>query len=55
MGRTDTNRLVFFDGPVHLVGSLVPVLITDVRAVSLSGKLANDLTVNASTGSFSET
>lgn len=39
MGRTDTNRLTFFKGSPDLIGQIVPVRITDVRAVSLSGEL----------------
>jgi tRNA-2-methylthio-N6-dimethylallyladenosine synthase len=45
MGRTRTNRLTFFpaqrsDGRTIAPGELVTVQIEDVRAFSLSGKLA---------------
>ena len=39
MGRTDTNRLAFFPGGADLIGQIVPVEITEVRAVSLSGRM----------------
>eukprot|EP00270_Netrium_digitus_P003385 TRINITY_DN13884_c0_g1_i1.p1 TRINITY_DN13884_c0_g1~~TRINITY_DN13884_c0_g1_i1.p1 ORF type:complete len:608 (-),score=136.71 TRINITY_DN13884_c0_g1_i1:232-2019(-) len=38
MGRTDTNRLTFFPGPTSLIGQIVDVRITEVRAVSLTGE-----------------
>lgn len=39
MGRTRTNRLVFFDGEIDsLRGKSVPVKITEARAFSLSGR-----------------
>ncbi|CAI7882801.1 unnamed protein product, partial [Closterium sp. NIES-54] len=41
MGRTDTNRLTFFKGGPELIGQIVPVRITDVRAVSLTGELVS--------------
>ncbi|CAI7891195.1 unnamed protein product [Closterium sp. NIES-53] len=41
MGRTDTNRLTFFKGSPELIGQIVPVRITDVRAVSLTGELVS--------------
>ncbi|MBC8121868.1 MAG: TRAM domain-containing protein, partial [Gemmatimonadaceae bacterium] len=38
LGRTRTNRLVFFQGEIEaLRGKLVPVLIRESRAFSLSG------------------
>ncbi|GAB4324718.1 MAG: tRNA (N6-isopentenyl adenosine(37)-C2)-methylthiotransferase MiaB [Leptolyngbyaceae cyanobacterium] len=38
MGRTRSNRLTFFPGDIQtLQGKLVPVLITEARAFSLSG------------------
>ena len=38
MGRIDTNRLTFFDGGAELIGQIVPVLITDVRSMTLTGR-----------------
>jgi tRNA-2-methylthio-N6-dimethylallyladenosine synthase len=39
MGRTRSNRLTFFPGNIQtLKGRLVPVLITEARAFSLSGR-----------------
>ncbi|WP_017718348.1 tRNA (N6-isopentenyl adenosine(37)-C2)-methylthiotransferase MiaB [Kamptonema formosum] len=41
MGRTRGNRLTFFPGDIkELRGRVVPVKITEVRAFSLTGKLA---------------
>lgn len=40
VGRTQTNRLVFFDGEIdELRGRLVNVRITEARKFSLSGEL----------------
>lgn len=40
MGRTDGNRLTFFEGDIAtLRGKIVPVKITEVRAFSLTGEL----------------
>jgi tRNA-2-methylthio-N6-dimethylallyladenosine synthase len=40
IGRTRSNRLVFFDGEIdELRGSLVQVLITEARKFSLTGEL----------------
>jgi len=39
MGRTRTNRLVFFQGDLdQLLGQLVTVRITEARAFSLTGE-----------------
>ncbi len=39
MGRTDSNRLTFFEGDINeLKGEIIPVKITEVRAFSLTGK-----------------
>ena len=39
MGRTRGNRLTFFNGEINqLIGQLVPVKITEVRAFSLTGE-----------------
>ncbi|MBI1746360.1 MAG: tRNA (N6-isopentenyl adenosine(37)-C2)-methylthiotransferase MiaB [Acidobacteria bacterium] len=38
-GRTTDNRIVNFDGPNYLIGSLVSVKITQARANSLQGEL----------------
>jgi tRNA-2-methylthio-N6-dimethylallyladenosine synthase len=39
VGRTRTNRLVFTDGDINqLHGKLIPILITEARAFSLTGK-----------------
>lgn len=43
MGRTETNRIVFFEGDIdHLRGKVVGVRITDARKFSLSGVLVDD-------------
>jgi tRNA-2-methylthio-N6-dimethylallyladenosine synthase len=40
LGRTNSNRLTFFDGDIEsLRGKVVPVKITDVRAFSLTGAM----------------
>lgn len=39
-GRTENNRMVNFPAPRHLIGCFVEVLITEVLANSLRGKLA---------------
>lgn len=39
-GRTTDNRIVNFDGPVDLIGSIVPVKITKTSVNSLQGELA---------------
>lgn len=46
MGRTGTNRLVFFEGDIdtHL-GKIVPVQITETRAFSLSGAVQHPVAV----------
>lgn len=36
-GRTSSNRVVNFDGPVSLIGEIVPLRITRVKANSLEG------------------
>jgi tRNA-2-methylthio-N6-dimethylallyladenosine synthase len=41
-GRTGTFKIVNFQGPIALVGSLAPVLITETGPVSLKGRLAGD-------------
>ena len=39
MGRTDGNRLTFFEGDSgQLLGQIIPVKITEARAFSLSGE-----------------
>lgn len=38
-GRTSSNRIVNFDGPASLIGELVPLLVTGVKANSLEGRL----------------
>ncbi len=38
-GRTSSNRIVNFDGPASLVGELLPLLVTGVKANSLEGSL----------------
>lgn len=38
-GRTSSNRVVNFDGPTALIGEIVPLLITRVKANSLEGSL----------------
>ncbi len=39
MGRTQGNRLTFFQGNIHqLKGQIIPVKITEVRAFSLTGE-----------------
>jgi tRNA-2-methylthio-N6-dimethylallyladenosine synthase len=48
MGRTRTNKLVFWDQPGELVGELVPVTIERSGAWSLQGPQAVALTVVAS-------
>jgi tRNA-2-methylthio-N6-dimethylallyladenosine synthase len=43
MGRTRGNRLTFFPGDINeLRGRVVPVKITEVRAFSLTGKIAEE-------------
>lgn len=43
MGRTRGNRLTFFAGDINdLRGRVVPVKITEVRAFSLTGKIAEE-------------
>ncbi|MBW4493601.1 MAG: tRNA (N6-isopentenyl adenosine(37)-C2)-methylthiotransferase MiaB [Oscillatoria princeps RMCB-10] len=43
MGRTRGNRLTFFAGDINeLRGRVVPVKITEVRAFSLTGKIAKE-------------
>ena len=39
-GRTENNRVVNFDGPVHCVGEFVEVVITEALSHSLRGRLA---------------
>ncbi|MGH8540078.1 MAG: tRNA (N6-isopentenyl adenosine(37)-C2)-methylthiotransferase MiaB [Stenotrophobium sp.] len=39
-GRTSSNRMVNFDGPMGLVGQLVDVVITEIQPNSLRGRLA---------------
>ncbi len=42
MGRTEGNRLTFFEGNINeLKGKLVPVRITATRTFSLTGEIAN--------------
>ncbi|GJP29126.1 hypothetical protein CLOM_g11313 [Closterium sp. NIES-68] len=53
MGRTDTNRLTFFRGSPDLIGQIVPVRITDVRAVSLTGELVSDAAAAAAAATTS--
>jgi tRNA-2-methylthio-N6-dimethylallyladenosine synthase len=38
-GRTSCNRIVNFDGPASLIGSLVSLRVTRVKATSLEGSL----------------
>lgn len=38
-GRTDCNRLVNFSGSEQLIGSLVPVKITEAKTFSLTGRI----------------
>lgn len=42
-GRTENNRWVNFAGPVRLIGSMVPVTITDALANSLRGRIADSV------------
>jgi tRNA-2-methylthio-N6-dimethylallyladenosine synthase len=53
-GRTGTFKIVNFPGPEELVGSLVPVLITETGPISLKGRLAHDAgdTDDSGEGSF---
>ncbi len=39
MGRTENNRIVNFEGPVRLVGSMVDVIITQAFTNSLRGRV----------------
>ncbi|MGD1937121.1 MAG: tRNA (N6-isopentenyl adenosine(37)-C2)-methylthiotransferase MiaB [Cyanophyceae cyanobacterium] len=46
MGRTDGNRLTFFEGDINeLKGKIVPVEITEIRPFSLTGKALAAVTV----------
>ncbi|RQD67247.1 MAG: tRNA (N6-isopentenyl adenosine(37)-C2)-methylthiotransferase MiaB [Tindallia sp. MSAO_Bac2] len=38
-GRTDTHKLVNFDGPEYYIGKIVPVKITEAKTFSLLGTL----------------
>jgi tRNA-2-methylthio-N6-dimethylallyladenosine synthase len=41
VGRNEHSRLVYFDGNYNeLKGKIVPVLITEARAYSLTGEIA---------------
>jgi tRNA-2-methylthio-N6-dimethylallyladenosine synthase len=40
-GRTENNRVVNFDGPAHLIGQFVNVIITEALPNSLRGRLDN--------------
>jgi tRNA-2-methylthio-N6-dimethylallyladenosine synthase len=40
MGRTECNRVVNFAGPLHLVGQLIDVNITETRTYTLRGEVA---------------
>jgi len=43
MGRTRGNRLTFFKGDIaELVGKIVRVKITDIRAFSLTGEMVEN-------------
>ena len=37
MGRTSCDRIVVFDGPERLAGSILPVVIEQVDAFTLTG------------------
>jgi tRNA-2-methylthio-N6-dimethylallyladenosine synthase len=42
-GRTENNRVVNFDGPAHLIGHFVEVVITEALPNSLRGRLVASL------------
>ena len=46
-GRTACDRIVVFDGPKHLVGSMVLVRIEDASAVTLFGAVATTERIGA--------
>jgi tRNA-2-methylthio-N6-dimethylallyladenosine synthase len=46
-GRTECNRVVNFDGPLHLIGQFVSVQINDALPNSLRGRLLETATQEA--------
>lgn len=46
-GRTMTDHIVVFDGPLHLTGKVLPVTIDDATSFTLYGRLADSVPANA--------
>jgi tRNA-2-methylthio-N6-dimethylallyladenosine synthase len=43
VGRTTCDRIVVFNGPARLAGSILPVVIEQIDAFTLTGRLGKGL------------
>ena len=47
-GRTENNRIVNLEGPAHLVGQMIDVVITQAMTNTFRARIASDIPLNAS-------